>query len=241
MAIIQNNQGWAFISAILFAIARPTIADTSVYSAGQAPTSDSLAGCPPNTLWVSQTDCGADFTTIQGAISSRPDDNTNYTILVMPGIYIEQLNVTRSAPLAILGQTSTSNEQGDNTVTVYWAAANANGKFTDNAFTSVLTVAPTLEASLTGSGNTGYPVPEDTPFGCVDFRVYNIDFRNVATEISAGPSLAVSVSRANAGFYFSGFYSYQDTVSENTWKMNRQPLTKNPGLCRQAGKCLLLP
>jgi hypothetical protein len=67
---------------------------------------------------------------------------------------------------------------------------------------------------LTGSGNTGYPVPADTPFGCIDFRVYNIDFRNVATEISAGPSLAVSISRANAGFYFSGFYSYQDTVMD---------------------------
>ncbi len=219
MTIIQNNQRRALISGILFAIFRPTIADTSIYSACQASTSDLLTGCPPNTVWVSQTDCKADFTTIQGAISSLPDDNTNYTILVMPGIYIEQLNVTRSAPLTILGQTSTPNEQGDNTVTVYWAAANSNGRFTDNAFTSVLTVAPTLEASLTGSGNTGYPVPEDTPFGCIDFRVYNIDFRNVATEVSAGPSLAVSISRANAGFYFSGFYSYQDTVSGNVWEM----------------------
>jgi pectinesterase len=163
---------------------------------------------------VSQTDCAADFTTIQGAISSLPDNNTNYTILVMPGMYIEQLNVTRSAPLTILGQTPTPNEQGDNTVTVYWASANSNGRFTDNAFTSVLTVAPNLAASLTGSGNTGYPVPAHTPFGCIDFRVYNIDFRNVATEISAGPSLAVSISRANAGFYFSGFYSYQDTVMD---------------------------
>jgi hypothetical protein len=77
----------------------------------------------------------------------------------------------------------------------------------------VLTVAPNLNASLTGSGPTGFPVPEDTPFGTVDFRVYNIDFRNVYSDFSAGPSLAVSVSRANAGFYYSGFYSYQDTVS----------------------------
>jgi hypothetical protein len=216
MNIIQAPQRWAIISAILFASFRTSFADTSIYSTCQAPTPDPLTGCPPNTIWVSQTDCGADFTTIQGAISSLSDNNTNYTILVMPGIYVEQLNVTRSAPLTILGQTSTPNAQESNTVTVYWAAANANSKFTDNAFTSVLTVAPTLEASLTGSGPTGYPVPDDTPFGCIDFRVYNIDFRNVATEFSAGPSLAVSVSRANAGFYFSGFYSYQDTVRGNT-------------------------
>jgi len=218
MVVFQNNQRWAIISAILLAISRPTIADTSIYSKCQAPTSNPLTWCPPNTLWVSQTDCAADFNTIQGAISSLPDNNTNYTILVMPGMYIEQLNVTRSAPLTILGQTTTPNEQGNNTVTVYWASANSNGRFTDNAFTSVLTVAPNLAASLTGSGNTGYPVPADTPFGCIDFRVYNIDFRNVATEISAGPSLAVSISRANAGFYFSGFYSYQDTVSGPLWK-----------------------
>lgn len=133
---------------------------------------------------------------------------------MLPGDYIEQLNVTRSGPLTILGQTNTANEQSDNTVTVYWASANANSRYTDNAFTSVLTVAPNLNASLTGSGPTGFPVPDDTPFGCTDFRVYNIDFRNVYSESSAGPSLAVSVSRANAGFYFSGFYSYQDTVSQ---------------------------
>jgi pectinesterase len=76
-------------------------------------------------------------------------------------------------------------------------------------------VAPNLNASLTGSGNTGFPVPPDTPFGNIDFRVYNIDFRNVYAELGVGPSLAVSVSRANAGFYFSGFYSYQDTVNPN--------------------------
>jgi pectinesterase len=100
-------------------------------------------------------------------------------------------------------------------VTVYWASANSGGlgRYTDNAFTSVLTVAPNLNASLTGSGNTGFPVPADTPFGCTDFRVYNIDFRNVYSEASARLSLAVSVSRANARFYFSGFFSYQDTVS----------------------------
>jgi hypothetical protein len=216
MRIIQTPQRWTIFSAILCAFCEPIIADKLVYTACQAPTPNPLTGCPPNTIWVSKTASGANFTTIQGAISSLPDNNTNYTILVMPGIYVEQLNVTRPAPLTILGQTSTPNAQENNTVTVYWAAANANGKFTDNAFTSVLTVAPTLEASLTGSGPTGYPVPANTPFGCIDFRVYNIDFRNVATEFSAGPSLAVSVSRANAGFYFSGFYSYQDTVRGNT-------------------------
>lgn len=30
--------------------------------------------------------------------------------------------------------------------------------------------------------------------------------------IADGPSLALSISYANGGFYYTGFYSYQDTV-----------------------------
>ena len=138
--------------------------ETSRYSACQAPTSNPLDGCPANTILVSQSDCAASFNTIQSAISSIPDNTTPYNILVLPGNYVEQLNVTRSGPLTILGQTSTPNEQSDNTVTVYWAAANSNSRYTDNAFTSVLTVAPNLNSSLTGSGPTGFPVPSDSMY-----------------------------------------------------------------------------
>lgn len=213
MLLPRKSCMWTFAFVCFSSVLVGVMADTSKYSRCQAPTADPLDGCPPNTLLVSSTGRGADFDTIQGAIDSM-DKTTNYTILVLPGNYIEQLNVTRSAPLTILGQTESPNRQADNAVTVYWASANSNGRYTDNAYTSVLTVAPNLNASLTGSGPTGFPVPADTPFGCVDFRVYNIDFRNVYADEGVGPSLAVSISRANAGFYYSGIYSYQDTVSE---------------------------
>jgi hypothetical protein len=52
----------------------------------------------------------------------------------------------------------------------------------------------------------------DTPFGSADFRAYNLNFINDFADHAVGPSLAVSVSYANAGFYFCGVYSYQDTV-----------------------------
>jgi hypothetical protein len=93
-------------------------------------------------------------------------------------------------------------------VNVTWAAVAGTG---DNAYTSVLTVAPNLNASLTGSGPTGFPVPDNT-FGCTDFRAYNLNFINNYAPYSATPSLALSISRANGGFYHSGFYSYQDTI-----------------------------
>jgi len=212
----------------------------TIHSACQAPTSDALSGCPKDTILVSQTDCSAHFSTIQDAINSIPLDESSWTILVQPGNYIEQLNVTRSGPLTILGQTSHPSEQDKNQVTVYWAAANA-GSYPDNAYTAVLTVAPTLEASLTGSGNTGYPVPDDTPFGNTDFRAYNIDFRNVYAETGVGPSLAVSISRANSGFYWCGIYSYQDTVSFRTNGLARHYSNALEGICREAREYLFLP
>ncbi|KAF3391458.1 putative pectinesterase A [Penicillium rolfsii] len=171
-----------------------------------------LHGCPKGTLLVSQSHKQAKFSTIQGAIDSLPHDDSSQTILILAGNYTEQLNITRPGPLTLLGQTDHPTDAAQNRVNVLWAAATSQGIYTDNVFTSVMVVAPTLNASLTGSGASGLPVPEDTPFGCRDFRTYNMDFRNVYADQSAGPSHALSFSRANGGFYYSGFYSYQDTV-----------------------------
>lgn len=175
-------------------------------AACQYPSQNPLEGCPPNTLLVGPT---GNHTTIQSAISALPDDTTHQTILILPGNYTEQLNVTRAGPLTMLGQTANPKNQSQNTVGVYWAAVAGTG---DNAYTSVLTVAPNLNASLTGSGPTGFPVPAGTPFGNTDFRVYNVDFTNDYVPYADGPSLALSMGYANAGFYYCGFYSYQDTV-----------------------------
>ena len=62
-----------------------------------------------------------------------------------------------------------------NIVNIVWAAVAGTG---DNAYTSTLTITPNLNASLTGSGPTGFTVPADMPFGCVDFRTYNLNFIN---------------------------------------------------------------
>ncbi|KAI3320811.1 carbohydrate esterase family 8 protein [Xylariaceae sp. AK1471] len=189
----------------------------------QKKTRNPLDGCPSGTIYVSQTDKNAGFQTIQGAISSLQNDTTTYVILIAPGVYTEQLNVTRRGPLTLLGvsdrpslQESYANISYDsphaNDVQVYWNSANHDAIFPDNVYTGVLTVGPNLNATLTGSGPTGFPVPDGTPFGCTDFRAYNIDFRNEYAPYSNGPAHAVGVSRANAGFYSCGFYSWQDTV-----------------------------
>ena len=85
------------------------------------------------------------------------------------------MNVTRIGPTYLLGQTTNPTNYTANTVNIIWAAVAGTG---DNTYTSTLTVAPNLNASLTGSGTTGFAVPDDTPFGSIDFRTYNLNLIN---------------------------------------------------------------
>ncbi|KAF2135335.1 carbohydrate esterase family 8 protein [Aplosporella prunicola CBS 121167] len=209
----------SFISYLLFLILHTPLSHAKPLSynraACQSSTPNPLTGCPANTLLVSSntTTSNTTFTSIQSAILSLPADNSSATILILPGTYTEQLNITRPGPVTLLGQTSNPNNASANGVTVLWREATGNDENSfDNAYTAVLTVAPTWESSLTGTGPTGYPVPEDTPFGNGGFAAYNVDFVNDYKDVAAGPALALSVSYANAGFYYCGFYSYQDTV-----------------------------
>lgn len=150
------------------------------------------------------------YKTVQSAVLALPNNTDTYIILIASGNYTEQVNVTRAGPTYLLGQTSHPTQQSQNTVRLIWSARAVTGL--DNAFTSTLTIAPNLNASLTGSGTTGFAVPDDTPFGCTDFRTYNLDVINDFAPYSANPALALSISYANGGFYYTGFYSYQDTV-----------------------------
>ena len=142
----------------------------------QQPSKKPLDGCPKNTLLVG---LGQKYATIQSAVLSLPNNTTPHYILILPGNYTEQVNVTRPGPVFLFGQTKSPNDQTKNAVNVLWANATGGTLSTlDNAYTSVLTVAPTFNASTTGSGPTGNPVPANTPFGNTDFRAYNLNFIN---------------------------------------------------------------
>lgn len=218
------------VSALLPVVSADTVPSgpaTTYASCQRTGKSSPWDNCPAGTIYVSLTDSKANFTSVQSAIASIPNNTTPYYILIDAGNYTEQLNVTRQGPLTLLGLSDRpSNDQvlADinvnstissyaNNVAIHWNSANY-GEFSDNVYTGVLTVGPNLNATLTGSGTTGFAVPADTPFGCSNFRVYNIDFNNTYKPYSDGPAHAVGVSRANAGFYSCGFYSYQDTVSK---------------------------
>lgn len=231
----------SYLGALLPALAAATASSllpislpAQSYALCQKKTTNPLTGCPPHTIYVSQLPHpSAKFATIQAAISSLPADDitTRYTILIAPGEYKEQLNVTRSGPLTLLGVSDRpfysqtllpryypefdyDKPLPSNEVHVRFDRANVgNNLLPDNVFTGVLTVGPTLNATFTGTGPQGWPVDPATPYGSADFRAYNIDFRNEFAQWGVGPAHAMGVSRANAGFYSCGFYSWQDTVS----------------------------
>lgn len=238
-SVPSGNAMTSALSFFLFSILSTAPALAYSRAECQAPTADPLAGCVPGTLLVSPnstvtTRNSTSFTSIQSAILSLGNTTTPATILILPGTYVEQVNITRPGPVTLLGQTSSPNNASKNSVTLLWRQATGNSVNTfDNAYTSALTVAPTLESSLTGSGPTGHAVPADTPFGNADFRAYNVDFVNDYAPYSAGPALAISISYANTGFYFCGFYSYQDTVRPPS-PFPHQPLLIPTDLRRQA-------
>lgn len=219
MPSVSSSLSWLSVLALLLNAETSLALSKKERLACQKPTSDPLKGCPKSTLLVNPGSSGQGaknnaFSSIQSAVLSLPHDNSTQYILILPGQYTEQVNVTRPGPLYLLGQTKDAESLARNTVEIMWH--NATGTATtgsyDNAYTSTLTIAPTFNSSTTGSGPTGNPVPGDTPFGNFDFRAYNLNFTNDYLPYSAGPSLALSTSYANTGFYHCSFKSYQDTI-----------------------------
>ncbi|EJF60997.1 pectin lyase-like protein [Dichomitus squalens LYAD-421 SS1] len=172
-----------------------------------------LTGCSPGTIFVSQTDPRARFTSVQAALLSLPETGSA-TILIGAGEYHETVNVTRTGPVTLLGELDRS--------TAFDPAGNAstrnlvhiwNNQFVqtgmDDAQSAVLLVAPSFNASLIGAGPTGAPL--QPLFGNVDFKAYNIDFENRAANFSISQALVTDISYANASFYGCVLASYQDT------------------------------
>ncbi|KAI8986175.1 pectin lyase-like protein [Trametes punicea] len=172
-----------------------------------------LEGCAPGTIYVSQSDPHAHFTSVQQAILALPEKGAA-TVLIGAGEYHETVNITRKDPLTLLGQLDPR--------TAFDPAGNAStrnlvhiwdNKFVqtgmDDAQSAVLLVAPSFNASLIGAGPTGAPL--QPLFGNVDFKAYNIDFENRAANYSISQALVTDISYANASFYGCAFASYQDT------------------------------
>ncbi|KAJ7480591.1 carbohydrate esterase family 8 protein [Mycena latifolia] len=125
-----------------------------------------------------------EFSTLQAAVNSLPNDSSAQVIFMYPGTYTEQVSITRTGMLTIYGSTTDSTSYTANTVTL----------------THSLSAASAGNDDLSGT----LRVHKD------NFALYNINVKN--TFGVGSQALALSAYGTNHGYYGVGFYGYQDTL-----------------------------
>ncbi|KAF8968909.1 carbohydrate esterase family 8 protein [Flammula alnicola] len=127
------------------------------------------------------------FDSINGALAALPNDKSNQTIFIFPGVYLEQVNITRTGPLTIYGYTT------DTTT------------FTSNQ----VVIQAGIPASTAGSDDASGTLRIHKN----DFRLYNV---NVTNTFGIGSqAIAISQYGSRVGLYASAFLGYQDTLYAN--------------------------
>lgn len=153
---------------------------------------DSRTSAPSGSVVVRASGASSgEYSTVQDAVDSLPDDDTDQVIFIYEGTYNEQVYIDRDGQTTIMGQTSDTSSYTSNTVTI--------------TYSSSLGTAGTDD--LTGT----LRVHKD------NFALYNVDVKNTFGEASTnGQALALSAYGSNQSYYGVGFYSYQDTVLAET-------------------------
>jgi hypothetical protein len=82
--------------------------------------------------------------------------------------------------------TSTENATVTNAATIWYNGHIGQTGVSDDADTSVFTVAPNYAGALIGSGTTGAPLQPE--FGNVDFKAYNLNIENRAVRFCSAPT-----------------------------------------------------
>ncbi|KAJ6606939.1 carbohydrate esterase family 8 protein [Mycena sp. CBHHK59/15] len=142
---------------------------------------------PSGAVVVKNPAASGQFSTIQAAVNSLPNDSSARTIFIFPGTYNEQVSITRLGPTTILGSTTDTSSYTSNAVTI----------------THSLSAASAGSDDLSGT----LRVHKD------NFAMYNVNVRN--TFGIGSQALALSSYGTNVGYYGSAFFGYQDTVLAN--------------------------
>ncbi|KAK6985026.1 pectinesterase [Favolaschia claudopus] len=142
---------------------------------------------PSGAVIVKNPAASGQFSTIQAAINSLPNDSSSRTIFIFPGTYSEQVSITRTGPTTILGSTTDTTSYTSNSVTITHS----------------------LSAAAAGNDDSSgtLRVHKD------NFSMYNVNVRN--TFGVGSQALALSSYGNNIGYYGCAFYGYQDTVLAN--------------------------
>ncbi|KAJ6520694.1 carbohydrate esterase family 8 protein [Mycena vulgaris] len=142
---------------------------------------------PAGAVVVKNPAASGQFSTVQAAINSLPNDSSARTIFIFPGTYSEQVSITRLGPTTILGSTTDTTSYTSNSVTITHS----------------------LSAAAAGNDDASgtFRVHKD------NFAMYNVNVKN--TFGVGSQALALSSYGTNVAYYGSAFFGSQDTVLAN--------------------------
>ncbi|KAJ7780276.1 pectin lyase fold/virulence factor [Mycena maculata] len=155
------------------------------------------------TLYVSQKDSSAHFTSVQATIASLPNDTSPGFILIDAGTYQEAVNITRKGPTRLLGRT-------DHPASCRFSVENL--LYSTRLISNILLRLGKDTTEQLRSRYLMFLMNIHQEFGCTDFKAYNINFENRANNGGVGPALAFGIDFAHASFYASTFRGMQDTM-----------------------------
>ncbi|KAF5309034.1 hypothetical protein D9619_013593 [Psilocybe cf. subviscida] len=143
---------------------------------------DSRTSPPSGAIVVRPSSPGSgEFTSIQAAVNSLPNDSSSGVIFIFPGTYSEQVIITRSGPLTIFGSTTDTTTYTENTVTI----------------------TNSLSAAQSGSDPTSATLQVNK----ANFNLYNVNLKNTFGQGSQ--ALAVSANGSKQGYYGVSFTGFQ--------------------------------
>ncbi|KAJ7506803.1 pectin lyase fold/virulence factor [Mycena galericulata] len=136
------------------------------------------------------THVAGEFSDLGEAVNSLPADNTSQVVFVYPGVYVGQVNISRSGPVTIMGYTTDSLDFVKNTVALVHNASLATSASDD------------LTGTLRILSN--------------NVSLYNLDIRNdFGVALTNGQAIALSNQGDQVGVYACRLFSYQDTLYTN--------------------------
>ncbi|KAK5133832.1 hypothetical protein LTR08_007262 [Meristemomyces frigidus] len=168
---------------------------TSINTTSVASSTATSSACPASaTLVVSKSPSACQYANVSAAIAALPNDSAAKTIQIQAGTYNEQLSITRTGKVTLIGATNSTNDYTQNTVTISYSSGQLTSAGLDET-------TPVINAKKTNDDS--------------GLAMYNINFVNTYTQTKNTAALAADFYGNDIAAYGCSFVGYQDTLLAN--------------------------
>ncbi|CAD0092854.1 unnamed protein product [Aureobasidium mustum] len=191
---VSNSASSSSVNSTLSSVSSLSNIVSSSSTASVSSSSTCATPTPSATLVVSQNATACQYNNISAAIAALPNDSKPYTIYIDPGVYDEQIGITRNGKVTLIGATSFKNDYSQNQVKVQFSSGRSTN-LGQNEQTPVINSKKTND-------NSG-------------LALYNIDFVNSYPQTANTAALAADFYGNNMAAYGCSFIGFQDTLLAN--------------------------